>query len=62
MKDLLILIFSGLTFFACKKEATPAAVSPVVPPVVTTPIAGKTFYVDASKTASGEGLTEATVF
>ena len=62
MKDLLILILSGLTFLSCKKEATPSAITPVVPPVVTTPIVGKTYYVDALKAASGDGLTEATAF
>ena len=56
---LLILL---ITFFSCKKEDV--AVKPTTPttPVVVTPIVGKTYYVDASKATSGDGLTEATAF
>lgn len=45
---------------ACRKEATP--VTPTPPQVVTPPIVGKTYYVDASKTSSGDGLSEANAF
>jgi parallel beta-helix repeat protein len=56
------LIFLGLCFLiiTCGKPETEEP--DTKPPVVVTPIVGKTYYVDASRTASGDGLTEATAF
>jgi parallel beta-helix repeat protein len=59
MKNILLLTLL-IAFTSCKKEeATPA--TPTTP-VVVTPIVGKTYYVDASKAASGDGLSEANAF
>jgi parallel beta-helix repeat protein len=56
---LLILLFA---FCSCKKEETkPVVTTPVVVTPVT-PIVGKTYYVDASKATSGDGLSEANAF
>jgi parallel beta-helix repeat protein len=62
MKNI-FLITLFVAFTSCKKEeATPATPTTPTTPVVVTPIIGKTYYVDASKAASGDGLTEANAF
>jgi parallel beta-helix repeat protein len=60
VKKIIYLLIAGIFSIACSKESTPV-VTPTTP-VVTTPIVGKTYYVDASKSASGNGLSEATAF
>ncbi len=61
MKNIFYLLIGGFFSLACSKESTPT-VTPTPPVVVTPPIVGKTYYVDASISASGNGLTEATAF
>jgi parallel beta-helix repeat protein len=62
MKKIVFLLIGGIFSFACSKESTPI-VTPTKPPVVVNPpIVGKTYYVDASKASSGDGLSEATAF
>jgi parallel beta-helix repeat protein len=63
MKKLILLFIVGALAITCKEKTapvTPTTKPPVV--VITTPIVGKTYYVDASKANSGDGLTEANAF
>jgi parallel beta-helix repeat protein len=62
MKKIFFCLIGSIFSVACKKEATPVITTPTTPVVVTTPIVGKTYYVDASKAASGDGLSEANAF
>lgn len=61
MKSLVYLLIGGFFSIACSKEVT-SFVTPAPPIIVTPPIIGKTYYVDASISASGNGLTESTAF
>jgi Right handed beta helix region len=54
------IVYLFASAIACSKDdSTPVTTPPVV---VVTPIVGKTYYVDASKSASGDGLSEANAF
>jgi parallel beta-helix repeat protein len=62
MKNIFLLILL-ITFTSCKKEEPkPVSSTTQTSPVVVTPIVGKTYYVDASLSVSGNGLTESTAF